>query len=256
MKKCIWCSKTEEKTTFKKLAHTIPQTLGGKKTCSNVCDECNLYFGSHHNQLPPIETVIKETFNISRARFLETQNQIGKNKAMPKFSSIYFNVNLKKKKFEVKMGYRYHKYFQEKLSRQLKKGLYKIFLEEIERQKQSGHADNYDFIREFCRYDLGDYPLFYFEREHGIILMSTDWAIAPEIFLEEKMQFKYLVKEPCFFEFELLGHVFGIATTRHWGLGIDNYIKKTLEAKKGYFKGLRPVKHFHDIDFALTIMNY
>lgn len=233
----------------------MPRALGGKRTCANVCDDCNLYFGSHHNQSPPIEEVIKETFNISRARFLDSQNQIGKNKAMPKFSSNYFSVDFKKKLFTLKMGYRHHKHFQEKISRQLKRGLYKIFLEETESQKQNGHLDKYDFIREFCRYDLGDYPLIYFERTHGIILMSTEWAIAPEMFLEEKMQFKYLVQEPCFFEFEFLGHVFGIATSRHWELGLDNYVRKTIEAKKNIFKSFRFVKNFSDIDLALSIIN-
>ena len=129
MKKCIWCSRTEEKTEFKKEAHTIPQSLGGKNICINVCDECNLYFGSHNNKLPPIETVIKETFNISRARFLQSNNEIGRNKAMPKFSSIYFNVDLKKNKLSLKAAYKFNPHFQEKISRQLRKGIYKIFLD-------------------------------------------------------------------------------------------------------------------------------
>jgi hypothetical protein len=255
VKKCIWCSKTEDKVEFKKLAHTIPQTLGGKKTCPNVCDECNLYFGSYNNKLPPIETVIKETFNISRARFLQTDNEIGKNKALPKFSSIYFNVDFIKNKLALKASYKYNAHFQEKISRQLKKGLYKIFLEETERQRQDGHIDKYDFIREFSRYDLGDYPVFYFERNHGIILMTKDWAKTPELFLQDDLKFKYLINEPCFFEFELLGHVFGIATSRHWEIAFDNYIKKTKEAKKDQFKSFKIVKNFNDIDLTLSILN-
>lgn len=255
MKKCVWCSRTEDKTTFKKLAHTIPQSLGGKKICENVCDDCNLYFGSYNNQLPPIETVIKETFNISRARFLESQNQIGKNKAMPKFSSIYFNVDLKKQKIEIKPSYRYHKNFQEKISRQLKKGIYKIFLEETERQKQNGHESKFDFVREFCRYDLGDYPVFYFERQYGIIVMADAWAKTPELFMDEEKQFKYLVNEPSFFEFELFGHVFGIATSRQWELAGDNYIRKSCEAKKEFFKSWKLIKNFSDVDLVLSVLN-
>ncbi|MEO7087769.1 MAG: HNH endonuclease [Bacteroidia bacterium] len=254
MKQCIWCLSTEEKVTFKKKAHTIPQTLGGTKICSNVCDECNLFFGSHSNKLPPIETVIKETFNISRARLLEARNEIGKNKTLPKFSSIYFNLDLKKGSFSLKASYRNRKNFQEGISRQLKKGLYKIFLEETERQKRNGLDSQFDFIREFCRYDLGDYPIFYFERNYGIIIMADSWAIEPVLIMEEEMQFKYLVREPSFFEFELLGHVFGIATSRHWELVIDNYIKKTSEAKSKHFKRFRQITNFSDIDLALSII--
>jgi len=255
VKKCIWCSKTDDKVEFIKLAHTIPQTLGGKKICANVCDECNLYFGSYNNKLPPIETVIKETFNISRARFLQKDNEIGKNKSMPKFSSIYFNIDFKKNKMSLKAAYRHNSNFQEKISRQFKKGLYKIYLEETERQKQDGHSDKYDFIREFSRYDQGDYPVFYFPRKHGIILMTEDWAKNPELFLEEDFKLKYLVNEPCFFEFELLGHVFGIVTSRSWEIAFDKYIKKTSEAKKEQFKNFKLVKNFNDIDLTLSILN-
>lgn len=184
MKKCIWCSKTEQNVEFKKLAHTIPQSLGGKNICENVCDECNLYFGIHSDKSPPIETVIKETLNVSRGRLLKSDNQIGKNKSMPKFSSIYFNVDFTKNTFKLKASYKYDSLFQQKISRQFKKGLYKIFLEEVERQKKDGHNIKYDFIREFSRYNRGDYPVFYFQRNHGIIMMAKDWSKNPELFLD------------------------------------------------------------------------
>jgi hypothetical protein len=255
LKQCIWCRKTEKEATFNKLAHTIPKTLGGRDICSNVCDICNDFFGRHYQGLPSVETVIKETFNISRIRFLDTENHIGKNKPVTKFSSVYFNVDLKKHKVELKPAYRLQKGFQEKIGRQIKKGLYKIFLEEIERQKNDGHNPEYDFIREFSRYNLGDYPVFYFERLNGIILMAKSWAIRPEFFLDPDQQFKYLVREPSFFEFEFLGHVFGIAVSRYWELAVDNYIKKTLEAKKQFFRRLRLVNSFNDIDLSLSILD-
>ncbi|MFN9392766.1 MAG: hypothetical protein ACK57W_05535, partial [Flavobacteriales bacterium] len=108
------------------MAHTIPKSLGGLKTCDNVCDICNAFFGSHYQRLPPVETVIKETFNISRARLLSSTDKIGKNEALPRFSSIYFKVDFKKNKIDLNSYYKYHSTFQEKICRQLKKGLYKI----------------------------------------------------------------------------------------------------------------------------------
>lgn len=83
--------------------------------------------------------------------------------------------------------------------------------------------------------------------------MAKSWAIQPEFFWDPDQQFKYLVREPSFFEFEFLGHVFGIATSRHWELAFDNYIKKSSEAKRGFFKRWKSVKHFNDIDLALSI---
>jgi HNH endonuclease len=51
MKKCIWCCRTEETATFITKAHTIPQSIGGKFICENVCDKCNDFFGDSGNRL-------------------------------------------------------------------------------------------------------------------------------------------------------------------------------------------------------------
>ena len=226
--------------------------MGGKNVCENVCDKCNSYFGNYNNGLPPIETVLKETFNISRARFLQANNEIGKNKTLPKFSSIYYKVDFRNNKLSLKSAYKYHFGFQEKISRQLKKGLYKIYLEEIERQRNSGHLPRYDFIREFARYDLGDYPLIYFRRRFGIFPMADEWLKTPELFLNDNEKFKYLIEEDSFFEFELLGHVFGIATSKNWQYSFDSYVKKTTKAKENLFNF---VNKFNDIDLGLSILD-
>jgi len=256
MKKCIWCLQDESMVLFNKQAHTVPKSLGGKNICLNVCDGCNSFFGQHYKGLPPVESAIKEAFNITRAKFLESDGRFGKNKPMTRVKSEYFDVDFKKRKIELKPHYRfYQKGFQQKLSRQLKKGLYKIFLEEIERQRGEGHETKYDFIREFARHDRGDYPVFYFERSIGVILMAKEWAERPEFFLQDKKQMNYLVDEPGFFEFEFLGHVFGIATSRSWDLVFDNYKKKSFAAKEKFFKQMRVVKEFRDIDLTLNILN-
>lgn len=256
-KQCIWCRRTEEQASFKNLAHTIPKSLGGKDICENVCDDCNSYFGNYQNGNPPIESVIKETFNISRAVYLQMEGEIGKNKAMAKFSSSFFDFKLTptKNTLKLKTKYQFHKGFQETLARQIKKGIYKMFLEEIERQEGDGLNPKYDFIREFARYDLGDYPVFYFERNYGIIFMSTDWAVSPKIFLASDQKFGYLVSTPDFFEFEFFGHVFGIVTSRNWESVFDDYKLKSFEAKKKIFKSVKQVKQFNDIDLALSVLD-
>jgi hypothetical protein len=85
--------------------------------------------------------------------------------------------------------------------------------------------------------------------------MAESWAIRPEFFLDPDHQFKYLVREPSFFEFEFLGHVFWIATSKHWEFAFDNYIKKTTEAKKQFFRRWRLVNNFNDIDLSLSILD-
>jgi hypothetical protein len=174
---------------------------------------------------------------------------------LTKFSSIYFTVDLKRHKIDLKPSYRLQRGFQEKICRQLKKGLYKIFLEEIERQKGDGHNPGCDFIREFARYNIGDYPVIYFERSDALIVMPINLDQRPEFFISDGFRLSYLINEPSFFEFEFLGHVFAIATSRHWELAWDNYLKKTLEAKSGYFRIWRFIKKFSDVDFTLSILN-
>lgn len=252
---CIWCKEDSKNIKFEKLAHTIPQALGGKNICTNVCDKCNEFFGNYYQGSPSIETIIKETFNISRARFLAIHNKVGKNKPMSKFSSIYFKVDFGKHKISLKPSYSLKKGFQELIGRQLKRGLYKILLEEIERQQGDSLDPKYDFIREYARYNIGDYPVFYFKRKHGIILMVDDWVISPELHLVPNQTFHYLVDEPSFIEFEFLGHVFGLATSRHWHLVIDNYVQKTMKAKKEIFNNCIAVKNFNDIDLTLSILD-
>lgn len=255
MKKCIWCLKSSNETSFNKIAHTIPQSMGGLKVCDNVCDKCNSFFGSHSNGLPPIETVLKETFNITRARLLNATGHMGKNKTLPRFSSIYFNVNFGSYKMDLKAAYKYLPNFQEKIGRQLKKGIYKIFLEETERQNKNGHDSQFNFIREFCLNDQGDYPLFNFKRNAGIIMMSDKWAKNPELFFEKEKKFKYLMSTEHFFEFELLGHVLSIAVHRDWPNFLKDYVIKTSKAKETFFHSLTVVDRFDDIDLTLSILD-
>lgn len=255
MKKCIWCLNDETGATFNRIAHTVPQSLGGKNICQNVCDECNSYFGNYEDQNPPIESVIKETFNISRARFLMPTNEIGRNKAMARFKSSYFEINFEKPEIKPKGSYKLQKGFQEKLGRQLKRGIYKMILEEIERQFLDGHNSKYNFIREFARNNNGDLPLFYYERKHGIIIMSVDWAKSPELFINQDMKMKYLFTNDHFLEIEFLGHVLGIAISENWEIEFQNYVQNSRLLKKDLFNGFKIVQHFSDIDFTLRILN-
>lgn len=152
-KKCIWCSKNEEETSFKNIAHTIPQSLGGLYSCDNVCDSCNSFFGNRTSHLPAVEMVFKETFAAARYRFLNPTLHEKSKKQQSRYKSVYFDI--KNDKFKLKSQYKFNKSFQTAVCRQLKKGIFKVYLEEIERQRDQGHNEQYNFIREFCRYDFG-----------------------------------------------------------------------------------------------------
>ena len=253
-KKCIWCFKTEPSVTFNKKAHTIPQSIGGKFICEDVCDDCNLYFGSKQAGLPSVEAAIKETFGIARARFMDASGKYGKNRLMPRFKSEYFNLDFKRKKIEFKYGFNGNLSFQENLAMQLKKGLFKMYLEELHRQLGTGFDDRYNFIRKFARFNLMNFPVIYFERKHGIILSGVEWVDVPRLIINEPF-LQYLAFEESFYEFEMMGHVFGIPATQEWELDFDKYIRKSMKIKEGFFHSWKWVRVFPDIDFQLTILN-
>ena len=137
----------------------------------------------------------------------------------------------------------------------MKRGIYKIFLEETERQYKNGYNSKFDFIREYARYNIGDYPVFYFERKFGAILFTKEWLTNPELILEEGSPMQYLIHEPSFIEFEFFGHVIGLATSRNWEISYDIYKKRTISAKQQFFKSFKPIKNFNDFDLTLNILD-
>lgn len=254
MKHCIWCNYTSDEVTFKKKAHTVPQSLGGKNICENVCDECNQYFGNIHNQKPAIETVLKEAFNISRARFLNVKGEVGgKNKTLPKFTSTYFDVNFKKGTYSVKARFRMQQGFQNELARQFRRGIYMLFLEEYERQIKGAANSKFDFIRSFSRFDEGDLPVFYGRRKFGAILVVHDWVKNPELIFDRKM--KYLIAHDDYEEFEFLGHVFGIVKTENWQHSINDHLKTSMALKNNYFSSMININYLSEIDLVLNILD-
>ncbi len=255
MKKCIWCSKTENTAPFKKEAHTVPQSLGGRQICQNVCDLCNSFFGSHQIGKPSIETILKESLNVSKFRILNNGKPIGRGHPAGRFKSIYFDVNFKRvpATIRLKAAYSLRPNFQKIITRQFKRGLYKVFLEETERKLGNAHEDRFNFIRAFARYDLGDCPVLHFERSVGILYLSMDLINHPKLSINSADHFTdWLITEYGFLEFEILGHVFAIATSPLWMTTFDLYIQKSIGLKKQLFTGYRLVKEFDDVDLTLN----
>jgi len=252
-RKCIWCCLAEPQVTFVKEAHIVPQSLGGKRVCKNVCDACNAYFGNKRAGVPSVEEAIKETFAITRDMILLAEGEIGKTKKRKWHSSLFFKVDFVKRSVSVKPAYRLRRGFQEMMSRQVARGLYKMLLETIEADSGTALDPKYDFIREFARYDLGDYPVFYFLRRLGLLLTMTEAFKKPEILIMEP-RMKYLLNTDSFVEFEFLGHVIGLPKSKQAYLVNDQYMAQTREAKLKLFHGFVLVKYFNDIDLSLNVL--
>lgn len=209
-RKCIWCLQTSPNVSFNKKAHTIPLSLGGQNYNTCVCDTCNEYFGSTTTENKySIEEALKETFCISRQRFL---NHIHAKRKVGRFKSKFFDIKEGNGKYglEIKQSFRFTPSFQKELCRNFKRGLIKMWFEEFDRQNDHIYAFNpkFSLIRNFARYNIGDLPVLYFERRFGAILMLNREAETPTLMLDKMT---YLFKSEKFTEIEFLGHLFGFA---------------------------------------------
>ncbi|MDH7444517.1 HNH endonuclease [Aquimarina sp. 2201CG14-23] len=249
--KCLWCFKTEIDVTFIKKAHTIPKSLGGQKYNNNVCDECNKYFGEKGDDKYSIEEALKETFVISRKMLYNPKD--GKRK-IGEFKSRFFEIKERKgrKRLIIKQSFRFNRQFQQRLCRNFKRGLYKMYFEELNRQKGVGYDNKYDIIRNFARYDRGDLPVIYFERSFGAMILFKREAETPILFFD---RMEYLFSNKTFDEIEFLSHVFGFPIGDFNENDFENYMHKSIEIKDGLFKNALIIKSLLDIDFTLKVMN-
>lgn len=252
-KVCIWCLKKYPEVTFNKIAHTIPKSLGGQNYNRNVCDSCNEYFGTrnNHNNSYSIEEALKETFIISRQRFMpeKTKRKTGR------FKSKFFEVKQRNGKYrlKIKQSFKFTRGFQEELCRAFKRGLYKMVLEELDRQnKGNGHSRRFDMIRDFARYNKADLPVYYFERKVGVYLIFRREAETPKLHFD---RMKYLASNDEFLEIEFLGHVFGFPITKYTNTDLTAYLTKSSQAKARFFHGPVIIRKLTDIDFSLNVMN-
>lgn len=253
VKKCLWCLKSVPEVSFYKKAHTIPLSLGGINYNNNVCDTCNEYFGDrkYHNKIYSIEEALKETFNITRQRLLMTNKQKRKT---GRFKSRFFEIKQRDGNYrlEFKTEFKFSSQFQLEICRAFKRGLYKMFFEELNRQKGVGYEHNYDLIRKFARYNEGDLPVFYFIRTIGVMLLRTDEAATPFLLFE---RMKYLYSNEKFVEIEFLGHVFGFPISNYTNDELYNYRLSSFQEKKEFFKTAVEIERLTDIDITLNIMD-
>ncbi|SFC72431.1 HNH endonuclease [Flavobacterium phragmitis] len=253
-KTCLWCKLNDNETTFNKKAHTIPKSLGGQNYNQTVCDNCNHFFG---NATPEnrysIETALKETFCITRQRFLSGLTQKRK---VGKFKSIFFDVKERNGKLRLVLNksFLFKTDFQQQLCRNFKRGLVKMWFEEFDRQSKTnvGHDDKYDIIRDFSRYDAGDLPVIYFERRYGLFLFTKREAETPTLIFNRML---YLHEDEKFTEIEFLGHVFGFPTAEFTNEEFKLYLKNSMDKKRDFFLNAVLLDKLMDIDFTLKLLD-
>lgn len=253
VKKCVWCGQLDEVTSFDKEAHTIPKSLGGKNICSEVCDSCNSYFGNRNGYDYPIEIALKEMFNPTRFLLNLSFGQFGKGKDLHRFKSEIFDINFQQQSISFKKKFNLDKDSQYKFVRLFKRGLYKVFIEEIQRQLNRGNDILFNEIKNFSRYDIGDFPVFYWTLKRGAIYSSVEDISNPS-FHFGKLQLR-MINEIGYYEFMLFGHFFGIPLLSSSHSMFEEYVNRALIYKKNLFANVISIQKVSDIDIFLNRVN-
>lgn len=249
LKTCIWCRKDETAVSFKRPAHIFPQSLGGKRICKLVCDDCNAYFGSKQTGLPSVEIALKEPLNISRLYLL---TQMNRNKKLPRFKSEYFEYNLATHIIKPKYKYSLISDFQNTFTKQFKRGIYKIFLEERSESVGDALDPQFDFIREYARYGLGDYPVYYCQPKIPAIFVSTDIHDPMIRFTDHSEE---VMKQFGFYSYYFVTHEIAIPVIRTYELTFGNYARYMLEGDKSMISTMIPLKYITDLDYIFSFAN-
>lgn len=252
MKLCIWCSKKENFVTFNKIAHTIPQSLGGKNICKNVCDDCNEYFGRKEFGKPAVEIALKEVLNISKYLLLTQHKEI----KLKRFKSEYFVFDYKNNRrfFKFKMSYKLKPNFQKEFGRRFRRGLFKVYLEERERQIGDAHHERFNFIRDFARYDLSDYPIFIQKPKFQGIFYNTNDVLSPEIRFTEFSE--EIDKTFRYYNYPIMGHNFVIPTSNQlMQERFDSYKNHLIRTDDAIGTELIMIENIENLDFRFEFMN-
>jgi len=167
--------------------------------------------------------------------------------------SVFFNINWDKKTIKVKPKYSIKKGYQENLGRLFRRGIYKVFLEERERQRGDAHNEEFNFIREFSRYDLGTCPIYILRPKFGIIATSTPDITNPTIRFTEHSD--DLNKSFRIFEYQIMGHMFCIPTNRNFeNFCLSSYIKHLIKDDSPFGKELIEINYAENVDFTFKYM--
>jgi hypothetical protein len=245
---CIWCSKKGQEVTFYKEPHTFSKQLGAKMIGFDICDVCNYYFGTVDTNLKfpmSIELAFKEIMNLMRVLLKGLDENTHK-----QLKSTYFNYFHSKKTIQIKRNFKANPYFLYSLTRQFKKDLYEVFLQEYHRETKNGLDERFNYLRNFVRYNKGDLPIYFLEN-NGVYLLEQD---IDNLSFKFNENVKSEINDYGFYIMMIYSNVFYLEVTPRAELTREVFLSQHSRKLIGsgfIFKRLRELKTITDIDFTL-----
>ncbi|WP_207430196.1 hypothetical protein [Sabulibacter ruber] len=237
----------EKGKTFKNQPHTISRKIGNTPVGFDICDECNTYFGTIGRT--DLFTVSPEVALIETYGVLQFLSNAVLDSSL-KLKSRFFQYHLSTSAVQPKGDYELKPKFLKNFTRQFKRGIYEVFLQEYHRCTQNGLDQRFDHIRSFARADLGDLPLYFLEEKDAPQMEAADTTSSLS-FPENAL---LLLDEFGFYSLRLMGRVFFLEVTPKAKGGKETYFRKEHHAwhKKGsLLSKLVKLELITDLDFTL-----
>ena len=243
---CIFCLRDSTQTHFKERAHTVSRSLGGKYIGKDICDECNHYFGEPDKLVYPhlcIEVCFKEVLALSQILLQEQPKK--------RLKSRYFNYYQSKGKIEVKPQFRNNHSWLKLFARQFKRGIYEMWLQEYHRYCYGGLNTDFDRIRNFSRFNIGDIPLYYLVNNGCVPVPDKDSLLHPTFNMNEKSLQD--ARDFGFYSLMIVGHYFILEVSPKADISREVYLDKlSKELRVGgfIFRKIIKLEYITDIDFS------
>jgi hypothetical protein len=148
--KCIWCGRTKEDgASFNHVPHILPRALGGQETCTDVCNDCNSFFGDDRSKYGiSQDEAVKGILQVDKHYFTMNPQQE---------KSPIFNYFVSKHKISLKRNLHVT---AQGLTRQFKRGMCECFLQKYHYLTNDGNSPLFEKLRRFARYDEGYIPFY------------------------------------------------------------------------------------------------
>lgn len=234
--------------TFEDKPHTISKQLGATNIGFDICDSCNYYFGTKDKTQKyqmSIELAFKEVLSVMRLLLKPDLNE----HTYKTFKSIYFSYHHSKKTIKISNSFKFSPYFLLNLTRQFKKGVYEVFLQEYHRCTENGLDDKYNSIRRFVRYDIGDLPLYY-AVNNGVYFIEEN-INCPSFSFNEKVLSD--INDFGFYTMMMFGNDFFLEVTPRAEITRKVFLRKenAIYTESVFYNGIKEMKYVTEIDFLL-----
>lgn len=128
--------------------------------------------------------------------------------------------------------------------------MYEVFLQEYHRETKNGLDSKFDNLRNFVRYDTGNFPVYFLEN-NGVYLLPED---SDGLFFKFKDNVKKEIDDFGFYRMMILGNIFYLEVTPNAEFSRQIFLEKDSKYLIGsgfIFRKLLELKDITDFDFSL-----